>query len=354
MASGEYLLAKKDNCTDSCKLDELKKRLSVKKIFLTLAEITECQKFISNNKLSNYIELIYDKEVLLNRNISDIYNMFYSFTFYYNSNMYKNKNSDTYPYGVAQLADKITLINETSELVKQLGPFDAITNSFPKMFLNLRKHTYVEVMRFEKVNGKFVLDDPEDARLGTYHKVFWALKGQYYYPCRGSGLYLQVNKILTGFNKLHILEQLNFSIINSIYDTPGLSAQLMKYVKNFASLDAYKQEYTGNSLLRYYTDSKLSGKERAQLLQKYCLIYDANWNQLVLDTTMYLLAKQQNYDQILLTHEPTDKAGVFGVELIDLEDVPLLSTNKLKRFSEFDQADKTGIISFLTKTHLKS
>jgi hypothetical protein len=59
------------------------------------------------------------------------------------------------------------------------------------------------------------------------------------------------------------------------------------------------------------------------LFELYSDIYDANFNQIFLDATMYFYAEQLQYDTIILTHEPSDKIGYFGTEIIVIEDLQI-------------------------------
>ncbi len=56
------------------------------------------------------------------------------------------------------------------------------------------------------------------------------------------------------------------------------------------------------------------------MIELYSKIYCANFNQILLDATMFFYARQNNIDTIILSHEPTDKLGFFGCEIIAIED----------------------------------
>ena len=378
--------------------------------------------FIFMDLINKGEKVLYIKSIYGDIFIDDLtYEKFFSLlTFYWQPDMIVGYDNSMAPYGIALpngVGDKITLINHTP-YVSRVFPIDVKITPGNKIEIDIPYLSvgYIEVIRFEKFKGKFVLDDPDDARYATYSKLYWTVKGQYYYPCLGSGIYLKLGNVMIGFNKLDVLTKLGFDITDAIYlktigkmDMPHLHqitlkdtsplqtedelrqylwetlytfAEKCSYVKNNVPsmetfnkffqirqnietceqnvtrtglkkwdslykvevlnclkpvINDYIDTFSGQDLVKIYNDPNLTDAEKNLILNKYKDIYDANFNQLVLDATIYRMAKEKGYSQILLTYEPTDKPGIFGFELIDLEDVPILSTAKLSRFGKLER-----------------
>lgn len=353
--------------------------------FRTIDEIKSLREMLEKNNIQEYLSSLYPGGTDIN---------FSNFTFFYAPDMLKNKNikKENYPYGASSLGDYITLSNRYDIILTE--NLYEVKNGIPHYKL-CEDNSYTEVIRFEKDGNKFVLDDPNKARYSGYHGIFWLLKGIYYYPCRGSGLFLKTGRVITGFNKLHVLTLLGFDVIDAIKksyigkysptsfnqlpyrcdNNSGVCELLVEYFTNFAEkcqgitqrfknfsnlLEFFdfgkkqtecKNKYNSNKsdidkcIDSVYADyktvftgknlakinSSTSDSEKNMILKEYGTIYDAKIPPVHIDITIYDLAKGQGYNQIFLTHEPDD-AGGFGCELIDLEELSTFSTIKLERF----------------------
>ena len=233
----------------------------------------------------------------------------------------------------------------------------------------------IEVIRFGKdKSARFIqtVFHSRNARMAGYSDNFWVFKGQYYYPSVGSGAFLRCVNPLTANNKLHALIKLGFDLNKAIcsasmghFELPSPSQfDVSDNVDIAKTVSAFFNKFVDRCRLAGWTNdfghlqnsTFLLGQSPCEdsnhlLMENYISvirdvskdnynkIYNADWNQLAIDTTLYKLASSQ-YTQILLTHEPTDKDGITRFELIDLEPIPVLSSLKLARYKELDSANK--------------
>ena len=215
--------------------------------------------------------------------------------------------------------------------------------------------------------------------MAGYSDSFLVPKGQSYYPCVGSGAFLRCMNPLIANNKLHALIKLGFDLKKAIcsgsmgrFELPSPSQFDVSDNSDIAkTVSAFLNEFVDRCHLAGWTNDfehlqnstffigQSPCEDSNQLLMEnyipvirdvskdnYNKIYNADWNQLAIDTTLYKLASSQ-YTQILLTHEPTDKDGISGSELIDLEPIPVLSSLKLVRYKELDSANKQFVDAYL-------
>ena len=228
---------------------------------------------------------------------------------------------------------------------------------------NFQSDSNVEVIKFETSRIDNVrqssIYDPEKAGLGYYHNTFWIPKGKYYYPCTGSGVFLQTGNVLIALNKLHALFLMGVSfdelkkliIYNDIPSFMGseLSDSYLKSVNNWSASNSFNF-ITNNvkGMKEAFIRSKLETVDQflkrclglgflntSEQYSEYTKIYDASFNQLSLDYLVYTKAKQSNYNQVVLFGE-TSECGVdlpemtnTGCEIIDIEPTPLSSFQKL-------------------------
>ena len=120
---------------------------------------------------------------------------------------------DMMPYGitgergVSRLG--ITLTNASRILYPS---FEAIKSLYDSSQL-------IEVIRFEKdKSARFIQTglDMQEARMAGYSDKFAVPKGQYHYPCVGSGVFLRCVNPLIANNKLHALIKLGFDLKEAI------------------------------------------------------------------------------------------------------------------------------------------
>ena len=64
------------------------------------------------------------------------------------------------------------------------------------------------------------------------------------------------------------------------------------------------------------------------MIEMYSKIYIANFNQIIIDSTIYYYARKLNIDTIVTMLEPTDRPEIFGCEIISIEDYQVDSFNR--------------------------
>jgi hypothetical protein len=129
-----------------------------------------------------------------------------NFNLFYKKLYLKGVGIENYPYGVYQLKNFISLTNEFTFLYNK----NIIYNNSSKLeFHNLYNDTkkFIEVIRFEKdIEDNFVFQDKISEKIND---PGYMLKGIYYYPCLGSGIFLNIKNIKYYYNKLHAISELH-------------------------------------------------------------------------------------------------------------------------------------------------
>ena len=64
------------------------------------------------------------------------------------------------------------------------------------------------------------------------------------------------------------------------------------------------------------------------MIEMYSKIYNADFNQIIIDSTIYYYARKLNIDTIVIMLEPTDRPEIFGCEIISVEDYQSDSFNR--------------------------
>ena len=130
------------------------------------------------------------------------------FNLYYKKLYLRGVGIENYPYGIYQLKNFITLSNDflfllTNNIIKA-----------PELILHTLTHddkNFIEVIRFEKdVNDNYVLQNITSEKISDPGYI---LKGIYYYPCIGSGIFLHYKNIKYYYNKLNAITEMHHALI---------------------------------------------------------------------------------------------------------------------------------------------
>ena len=139
------------------------------------------------------------------------------FSLIYKKLFLKGVGIEKYPYGIFQLKNYISLTNEFIDLynknvIRRTSDENLEFNYINYKFLDDGKEDkFIEVIRVEKdIDDNFVFQDFKSEKISDPGYV---LKGIYYYPCLGSGVFLKVSNIKYYYNKLHAISEMHHELI---------------------------------------------------------------------------------------------------------------------------------------------
>jgi len=164
------------------------------------------------NSITKKNNIEYFNELYKNNNLSDSFkdSLLDKFNLYYKKLFLKGVGIENYPYGAYQLKNYISLSNDFIFLLNK-NIFYLNDDNLKLHYLNVDSKNFIEVIRFEKdKNDNFVFSDLKSEKISDPGYV---LKGIYYYPCLGSGIFLHCNNIKYYFNKLHAISEMHDEII---------------------------------------------------------------------------------------------------------------------------------------------
>jgi hypothetical protein len=141
-------------------------------------------------------------------------NILDKFSLIYKKLFLKGVGIEKYPYGIFQLKNYISLTNEFIDLYNKNIIHKTVEEKLEFNYINHKlggqDDKFIEVIRVEKdIDDNFVFQDLTSERISDPGYV---LKGIYYYPCLGSGVFLKVSNIKYYYNKLHAISELHYEL----------------------------------------------------------------------------------------------------------------------------------------------
>jgi len=193
-----------------------------------------------------------------------------------------------------------------------------------------RDHTWIEVYHAGSMNTDFYIPKPLFA-------------GTYYYPAKGSGVFLPLGKTLIAYNKVHALKKLRVPN-DTILENAGPSFQRW-YQRGIKSLSQHPEvtaEMAGKESLKEMVSKMVTGvNSTLDSHGKHCYFGLSDEG----DHLLAFAAIQQGYDSIQLIREGQkgcDQDGVLvGFEIIHLR-TPGESAKMLKRMVPDEYLVKVG------------
>jgi len=154
--------------------------------------------FITKLNNQEYVNKIYGIEI--NKDI--VKKILNKFNLFYKKLYLRGVGIENYPYGVYQLKNYISLSNDFIFLKNR----EIIKKNLLYTFTN-KNLNFIEVIRFEKdEKDNWTL---QDTKSESIHDPGYMLKGVFYYPCIGSGIFLHYKQIKYYFNKLDAISKMH-------------------------------------------------------------------------------------------------------------------------------------------------
>ena len=242
---------------------------------------------IKNNL--EYFNELYPNNNLLDNDLK--FTLLDKFNLYYKKLYLKGVGINEYPYGIFQLKNYISFTNEYRDLIERNILFLNNTN------LNLHTLThnnkkFIEIIRFEKdVNDNFVFQDVKAEKVSDPGYV---IKGTYYYPCLGSGIFLHCNNIKYYYNKLHAISEMHQELI----EQSQLSLHVPKLKRSPSSLKpGYTKYELGNTDENLYTTIKKENIIKEFIKNNKFGRFDAS-KSVVLSNINYICDRVQRFDHL--------------------------------------------------------
>ena len=188
------------------------------------------------------------------------------FNLYYKKLYLRGVGIENYPYGIYQLKNLITLSNDFLFLL--------INNIIkaPELILHTLTHddkNFIEVIRFEKdVNDNFVLQNTISEKISDPGYI---LKGIYYYPCIGSGIFLHYKNIQYYFNKLDAITEMHGLLIEQEQAQAQAQAQAQTDIVVQPSRLASSYVYEGSTKFQKLVkaDNKFTKISKELIIQNF-------------------------------------------------------------------------------------
>lgn len=153
-------------------------------------------------------------------------------------------------------------------------------------------------------------------------------------------LHTLINHNIENIHKIKLLSDIIINIINELATTQSTFAHIFNWICydntcNESEINIHTltiKDILYEFLPKIYhplINHKLINKSENKvntliyfIIELYYDLYDANFNQICIDATLFFLAKECSYDTIVVTHEPTDKKQYIGCEIIAIDDIP--------------------------------
>ena len=205
-----------------------------------------------------YFESIYNLSIdenMINKILNKI-------NLYYKKLYLRGVGIENYPYGIYELKNYISLSNDfiflfSKGIIKRDLQLYTFTHGDKK---------FIEVIRFEKdVNDNWVLQNIKSEKIAD---PGYMLKGIFYYPCIGSGIFLHYNNIKYFYNKLDAISKMHeeWSIKNTstslLYPSPNLSSD-----RDYSS-EQSREPFSFSFLFRSQSDYAYTDPKAAKRLKK--------------------------------------------------------------------------------------
>ena len=186
----------------------------------TISNNISIKEYNELNEKKSYIEYfnsIYDVKDITKDKIKNILK---KFNLYYKKLYLRGVGIENYPYGIYQLKNFISLSNDYIFLLNN----GIIKQDLKLHTLTVRNYKFIEIIRFEKdINDNWVLQDIASEKISD---PGYMLKGIFYYPCIGSGIFLHYKIIRYFYNKLDAI-----SIMHEEWSSQVRNSMLRKKTK---------------------------------------------------------------------------------------------------------------------------